>query len=125
MKIIISLAFLTVFLATSGLAQTTPQPTPDTQPSPTHKMSKKEKNQAKGKVLDLNTASKEELAALPGVGPDYAQKIVDGRPYSNKRELLKKKILPEDTYNKIKDQVTASRDTARSKPKDAPSDQKQ
>src|SRR5207248_7550979 len=103
-----------------AVAQTTPQPTPDTQPSPTHKMSKAEKSQAKGKVFDLNTASKEELAALPGVGPDYAQKIVDGRPYSDKRELLRKKILPEQTYEQIKDQVKGSRSTAKAKPKDAP-----
>jgi competence protein ComEA len=125
-KLILGALPMVVLLA-AGLtnAQTTPQPAPDTQPSPTHKMSRAEKNHIKGKVLDLNTASKEELAGLPDVGPDYAQKIVDGRPYSNKHELLKKKILPEETYQKVQDHITASRDTATAKPKDAPDNQKQ
>src|SRR5205085_9007617 len=57
--------------------------------------------------LDLNTATKEQLDALPGIGDAYAQKIVEGRPYKSKSDLVRKGILPSSAYDKIKDQVTA------------------
>ena len=62
---------------------------------------------AKGQTVDLNSASKKDLAALPGVGPDYAQSIIDARPFNAKEDLLKKKILPQATYEKIQDRLTA------------------
>jgi DNA uptake protein ComE-like DNA-binding protein len=58
-------------------------------------------------LLDINSASKEQLDALPGIGKVYSQKIIDGRPYDKKDQLVSKKVLPQGVYNKIKDKIIA------------------
>ncbi len=59
------------------------------------------------KLVDINSASREELDALPGIGKVYSQKIIDGRPYSNKSQLVSKGILPKATYDKISARIIA------------------
>jgi competence protein ComEA len=58
--------------------------------------------------IDLNTATIDQFKAIPGIGDAYSKRIVDGRPYANKSQLLSKGILPAATYNKIKDQIIAT-----------------
>jgi DNA uptake protein ComE-like DNA-binding protein len=57
--------------------------------------------------LDINTATVAQLKALPGVGDVYSQKIVAGRPYANKAQLVSKGIVPQKTYDGIKDGIIA------------------
>ena len=62
--------------------------------------------------LDINSARKDELDQLPGIGPATADKIIAGRPYRAKNELVSKKIISKSEYDKIKDQIIAHQDTA-------------
>ena len=58
--------------------------------------------------LDINVATADQLKAFPGIGDAYSKRIIDGRPYTAKNQLVTRGILPQATYNKIKDQIIAS-----------------
>lgn len=59
--------------------------------------------------LDINTATADQLKAFPGIGDAYSKRIVEGRPYTAKNQLVSRGVLPEAVYNKIKDSIIASK----------------
>lgn len=65
------------------------------------------KGETKQNLIDINSASKEQLMSIPGIGDAYSKKIIDGRPYKNKSQLKSKNIIPAATYDKIKDMIIA------------------
>ena len=89
----LALAVVLLFTAFPALSHAAPPSPPATAPA--------------GKV-DINTATAEQLKAFPGIGEAYSKRIIDGRPYANKSQLVSKGILPQATYDKIKDQIIAT-----------------
>jgi len=103
--LLVAVLFTVVSLGVSpALAQTSAPAKTD---APAKAKTETKSDAKKKEPLDINTASADELKALPGIGDAYAKKIVDGRPYARKDELAKKKIVPQGTYDKIKDQIIA------------------
>ena len=107
-RVLIVLLALSISAAI-GLAQTSTSSDTSKQATTTTKGKKAKAAAAEtdSAKLDINSASKEQLDALPGIGDKYAQKIIDGRPYKSKHELVSKKVIPQSTYAKIKDSIVA------------------
>jgi DNA uptake protein ComE-like DNA-binding protein len=98
----LALAVALFFLPTLGHAQKAADKPAATKPAADAKPAA-----GKAALVDLNTASQADLEALPGVGPVYAKKIIDGRPYAKKDQLVSKKIIPSATYKKVSAKIVA------------------
>jgi competence protein ComEA len=103
-------AGLSIILALPAWGQTTsPSKTPGSPtaaaPSTTGKAAAK--SQPTGELVDINSASAEELDKLPGIGPARAKAIIANRPYGGKDDLANRKIIPANVYNQIKDKIIA------------------
>jgi competence protein ComEA len=103
----VALAFIVALsLGTAAFAADTKAPAKPAAPAAEQK-AEAAKPAAKAEPLDINTATEEQLKAIPGVGDVYSKKIVAGRPYAKKDQLKIKKIIPADLYEKIKDKIIA------------------
>ena len=71
-----------------------------------------ESTKAKAELIDINSATKQQLMTLSGIGDAYAQKIIDNRPYRGKNDLVRKNIVPQATYDKIAEQIVAKQGAA-------------
>ena len=94
---------LAVLVAVLGVSLAVSHPAPQA----AGKSAKAGETKAAEDRVDINSASLDQLKALPGIGDAYAQKIIDGRPYSKKTDLVTKKVLPQATYKKIAGLVIA------------------
>ena len=102
-KRLLSLAVALAIASSLAFAQRPPLTTPPTFPD--------KKSKSKNELIDINSAAREQLVALPGIGEEYADKIIAGRPYRSKKELKTKKIIPEANYKQIADRITARQTT--------------
>jgi competence protein ComEA len=95
-RVVLFLSLAVVLLGLMGYATAADKPAADKPAAP-----------AKAELLDINSATAEQLAALPAIGDVYAKKIIAGRPYAQKDDLVNRKIITKVMYGKIRELIIA------------------
>lgn len=106
-RLFLILFVLTAFVSTSFAADKAAAPAKGKTEKAAPAKAEAKKTDAKAEIIDINTASKDQLKALPGIGDEYSKKIIENRPYKKKDQLVSKKVIPKATYDKIKDRIIA------------------
>jgi competence protein ComEA len=114
MKREVTRALLVAFLLFVGVSMVVAHPQA-TNPASSKTSTAKAATTSKA-LVDINSATADQLDALPGIGKAYSEKIIAGRPYRVKTDLVRKKIVPQGTYDKIKDMIIAKQSTAAAAP---------
>ena len=109
---VVCLAAGSAFGQTNDAGKTTQSTTSSPKSTDKKTTAKTEKN---AYLIDINSAPKVELWTLPGIDDAYAQRIIDGRPYRFKKQLIQENIIPQATYDKIADSIIAKRSTTATK----------
>ena len=116
-----AVVWLSVLIASPVVAQTaspskSPAPAATTAPKTTAPPQERAASPEQGGLVDINSASAEELDKLPGVGPARVKAIISHRPYNGKDDLAQRKVIPQNVYDQIKDKIIARQGTMQRKP---------
>lgn len=105
--VLLAINLLVVGLFAAGISSAAEQKAPMAKPAVEKKSEAAPVKASADELLDLNSATEEQLKKIPGIGDEYSKKIIAGRPYAKKDQLKSRKIIPAALYEKIKDKLIA------------------